>query len=1029
MLKTEKLTAELAELRNQGKYKSALAVAQEILDVKKTKLPKNDPDLTESINDLAEIHLDLSEYEKAESLYRSALSIQENALEPNHPNLARTLNGIGLVYHYLSQGTKAIPFFQKAIAIMEKAFGTSHGDISAYLSNLGVTYSSLGEYKKAVTFYERALEIYGEAFSSSHPNIARTLNNLGQAYDVLGRFNDADALYERAFRICEETLGPFHPDMALMLNNQADHNYFTGDYEKALQLYERSLRIWEETLGPSSPNVTYALNGLGLLYRALENHEKAEVVLKRAIGISENSLGLSHPQVALTNNNLALVYLDTGNYDKAKPHFQMALQIWEKTLGPSHDRVGLALNNLAVCYDSAGDPKKAEPLYKRAIDIWQKIFGHSHFYLAYPFNNLGLLYHSLHNFEESGKFLQRAVDIWQEALGNDHPQLTTYLNNLGVCKAATSDIQGAYRIFQRAQSIDDKVIEHVLGFSADGDKTDFVFEINQNLVHFITLVFQSMQGDSDALGIATNLWLKRKGIVLELERRYSESLFYSGDSNANKLLEELGKIRSELTRILFLDVTTEDIQMVQNKIPELENRKSSLESELSRLGKTFLDNSEALRVDFKKLSKALPVGSILIDFAKIELADFTAGSNRDYSETHYFVFLIYPKKEDNIRIIDLGGAEKIDESITLFRKGIDSIRSHEEAKARLKEINELSRTIYDLVLMPLADDLEDCDTIFVSPDGNLNLIPFEVLVDHDGSYLVEKYAFNYLAAGRDIISFTEGKQDSGVFKALLVGDPDFDLTLSKSDEKDEQEIKTDRSSEEKTLFFPRLKGTREEIKSIQKLFLNDECQVYTGSQANEEVLKKGADAQILHLATHGFFLDDIPDCASTSLGRSLMVASRPMGKKIEVKEMPPLLRSGIALAGANIQRGIDDSGQTDGIVTAEEIASLNLNNTEMVVLSACETGLGVIKEGEGVLGLRRAFSMAGAKSLVMSLWKVPDMETSSLMEAFYQNYLFGNLNRCQALREAALKQIRTLENTYGHSNPYYWGGFVFAGTP
>ena len=1029
MSNAEKLTVELAELRKQGKHKSALAVAQEILAAKKTKLPKNDPDLAESLNDLAEIHLDLGEYEKAESLYRSALNIQENALDPNHPNLARTLNGIGLGYYYLSQGTKAIPFFQRAIGILEKAFGTSHGDIGSYLSNLGLAYSLLGEYKKAVTFYERALRICEEALGPSHPSMAIFLNNLGQAYDIQGRFKDARALYERAFRISEETLGSTHPNMALILQNLADNSRATGNYEKAMPLYEKSIKICEETLGPSSPNTALALNGLGELYRVLENHGKAELVLKRAIGISESSLGPSHPQVALTNNNLALVYLDAENYDEAKSHFQKALQIWEKALGPSHDRVGLALNNLAVCYDSAGDPKKAEPLYNRAIDIWKKVFGHSHFFLAYPINNLGLFYHSLDDFEKSEEFLQHAVDIWQEALGLDHPQLATFLNNLGACKAATSDIEGAYKIFQRAQSIDDKVIEHVLGFSADDDKTDFVFELNRNLSYFISLVVQKMHDDSDALGVATNLWLKRKGIVLELERRYSESLFYSGDSNANRLLEELGKTRSELTRILFLDVNTEDLQMVQDKIPELENRKCALESELSRLGKTFLDNSEVLRVDFKKLSKALPVGSMLIDFAKIELVDFAPGSNGELSETHYFVFLIYSKEEENIRIIDLGDAKRIDESISTFRRGIDSIKSHEEAKANLKEINEASRTIYDLVLTPLVNDLEGCNTIFISPDGNLNLIPFEVLVDHDGSYLVEKYTFNYLAAGRDIISLTESNHEPDSFSALLVGDPDFDLNSSQSNEGNEQKSKIDRSSEEKTLFFPRLKGTREEIEAIEKLFPNDECQVYTGSQANEEVLRKGVSAQILHLATHGFFLDDVPDCASTSLGRSLMVASRPMGRRIGVKEMPPLLRSGIALAGANIQGGIDDSGQNDGIVTAEEISSLNLKRTEMVVLSACETGLGVIKEGEGVLGLRRAFSMAGAKSLVMSLWKVPDNETRSLMEAFYQNYFFGHMNRCQALRKAALKQIRTMENMHGHSNPYYWGGFVFAGIP
>jgi CHAT domain-containing protein len=318
------------------------------------------------------------------------------------------------------------------------------------------------------------------------------------------------------------------------------------------------------------------------------------------------------------------------------------------------------------------------------------------------------------------------------------------------------------------------------------------------------------------------------------------------------------------------------------------------------------------------------------------------------------------------------------------------------------------------------------------------VIPLEVLQRPDGRFLIEDYTFNYLAAGRDIVGFGEITENGN--KAILMGDPDFDMDTKKEDStrrslaltKVKREQRAIRSSDMKGFHFSRLPGTRQEVLAIYDLFKKNRADLYLGKKALEEVLKSKGSPRILHLATHGFFLTDLEldALAGNATDRGLQLTSmapKATGKRLKIEN--PLLRSGIALSGANRSIKSGDMNKSDGIVTAEKILGLKLRGTDMVVLSACETGLGEVQTGEGVFGLRRAFTQAGTKSLVMSLWSVPDRETKELMVEFYRNIQEGKMNRCQALRQAALKEMTVVRQRYGHTNPFFWGAFVFMGEP
>jgi CHAT domain-containing protein len=339
-----------------------------------------------------------------------------------------------------------------------------------------------------------------------------------------------------------------------------------------------------------------------------------------------------------------------------------------------------------------------------------------------------------------------------------------------------------------------------------------------------------------------------------------------------------------------------------------------------------------------------------------------------------------------------------------------------------------SNELYERVFHPLVDNLGTAKNIFISPDGSLNLIPFEVLQTPKGKFLVEDYTFNYISAGRDLLGFTNDPSPGG--KCLLMGAPDFDST---SIGKPTHQVASffQRSADLGELSFVPLPHAKDELDAIGTILGPERSVIYTGKDALEERLFDAGHPSIIHLATHGFFLGDHElegagrGFQMTELASPAMQSHTQINGKFDFEN--PLLRSGILLAGAKRSLTEGCNGPHDGIVTAEKILGMNLHRTEMVVLSACDTGLGEVKSGEGVFGLRRAFTQAGAKSLVMSLWKVPDRETKELMVEFYRNIKSGTMNRCQALRQAILKEKEIVRERYGHDNPRYWGAFVFMG--
>ena len=1011
--------------QSRREYDKSIEANKRALDIREKFLGPDHPDVALSLNDLALPYYGLEEYNTAKSLFVRSLSIREKALGPGHPYLLSTLNNIGQVYQVLGDYAGAVPYVKRSNAITEKIYGPKATIVADRQKDLAMLYYYLGDFKKAEPLLLQTLKIYEQSLGPDHTRVASNLAFLAFLYHSQGEYAKAEPLYIRTIEICEKNFEKAPQNLANSLISQGLLYVDMGDYKKAEALYQRGRDILEKTYGPEHSAVASVLNNQAKLYEHLGDLEKAEVLYQRALVIWEKTVGPEHPNTASSLNNLGMIYLYTNAYDKAESLFNRSLKIREKALGPNHPDVLKTLNNLAAAYFFSKDFAKAEQMYQRVLNIKKDTIGTETESYANSLNNLASLYRAQGDYAKAEPLYNQAIGIWEKTLGPEHPNVTTGLSHLSGLYESTGDYEKAYGFITHTLEIEDKLLDQVMGFTSEDQKLKFVTMNNGSLYAFLNLVNQHFRQDMGKRKKALDVWLKRKGSILEVQKRYQEAIFSIGNSESAKLFELLSGIRSSLSKLTFVP-REEDEKSYKKKKDDLKNEKDRLEARLSRLSQPFATKQKIAKADCEKIAKVLAPQTALVEFARIKDTATLPG--------RYISFVLHSGGGNRISMVDLGDADVIDRMVTQYKKEI-----YGSGTAKSDAVTGASQKLYDLVFRPLLNDLGTVKEIFISPDGNLNLMPFEVLQGPDGRFLIEDYTFNYLASGRDIIGLGKNPVKGG--KYLLMGDPDFNLGIDEKTavlkrinvKNDQGMLVANRSANLNEVSFEPLPYTKEELNAIGGIMGQEQSEIYMEKYALEEILMNKPGPGILHLATHGFFLNnqnlsssgrgwqtaDLPDKDENPSGRSDRV--------INVEN--PLLRSGILLAGAKRSLMSGDTGKNDGIVTAEKILGLNLHGTKMVVLSACDTGLGDVESGEGVFGLRRAFTQAGAKSLVMSLWKVPDMETKEMMVQFYRNIKSGTMNRCHALRQAVLAQMKIVKQRKGYANPRYWGAFVFMGEP
>ncbi len=849
-----------------------------------------------------------------------------------------------------------------------------------------------GKYKEAIPLAKRVLAIREKILGKDHSSVATSLNNLALLYDSKGEYSLVESLYQRAIAIDENALGKDHP-FTNSLNNLAAFYVAQGKYMQAEPLFQRALAIDEKNKGKNHPSVATALNNLAFLYDSQKKYVEAELLYQRAIDIREKVLGKDHPDVAASLNNLAALHSSQGKYTQAEPLFQRALAIREKSLDKDHPEIATNLNNLAALYVDQKKYIQAEPLHRRALAIREKFLGKDHPDVAASLNNLALLYARQGKDTEAETLFQRSLNIKEKALDKNHPDVAQGLNSLAAIYVSQEKYAQAEPLLQRALIIREK--------AEFRDQSEVAINLDNLAVLYANQgkYPQSMEFHARSSAIGEKELSKILVVGSERDKRdYVDNILTSPNFSISLAIKSnrSDADRLALTNVLrrqgrVLDATAATIQNIKTRLKErpdlqkiFDDWKTTLQSQAdlttSQLSQKNPQEYKARYQELEQLGQNLEAqlskqsAIFRQTVAPIELEKIQTLIPQDAALVHLIRYQPFnPKGGTTKRFgsphyaaailrstgkphwVDLGLAEDIEKNTQKFRKYLQDGSNPVNRKR-----NQIARTIDAQLMQPLRQYLGDAKHLLLSPDAALNLIPFEALKDENNKYLIERYAFSYLTSGRDLTRFVDSppsRQSPVIFSEI--------------------------NYNQSTNYTPLATAT--ETTEIQRVFPT--AKLIRDRAATKTALQQVQAPQILHLATHGFFkpAQNNPD---------------------NPKQLDnPLTRSGIILAG------------TDQI-TGLEVSGLDLYGTQLVVLSACETGLGDISVGEGIYGLRRALVIAGSQSQVLSLWRVDDEATVELMGTFYQNLKTG-MGRHEALRQAQLKAL--------DKNPHYWAAFIPSG--
>ncbi len=906
--------------------------------------------------------------------------------------------------------------------------------------------------------FEKALEVNAIAENAALEKLGSVSasyffcrHNQGMILFYQGNYTEAEKCYLQSRSICENVFGKEHRFYATSLTALANLWLETGNYEEAELLYIQVITLRKKTLGKEHRDYAWSLNNLGLLYIEMGYYDKAESLLLECKSIREKLLGTEHEDNASSLINLAILYTKIGNNEKAEQLYLEHLAIWGKLHGKDNVEYANCLNNLGHLYYLMGYYKKSEDLHIEALNLIEKLLGKEYEIYASVLNNLAILYFELSNFEKAETFHLEANAIFAKVLGKEHPDFALHLDNLAVFYTAMGNFRKAEDLYLESKNIREKVLSKTHPQSTQGLRNLALF--NEKVKRFSTsetllaegAILEKMRistavsflSDRELTNYTTdfnthgeniaNYALARPvnliGILPELA--FDHSLFYKGflltaaaklnsSTATSPILEEIKRKLKNYRRQLATEYTKKITE--RRDIVELEEKANTAEKQLARMVTNY---SEIIR--------------------QVKWQDVQAALKKDEAAVEFIHFKInFPQKTDSTMyaaVLIVSGTEK-PLFIPLFEeKSLDSLfNSKSERKAdyvnnlyTLADRGAISisapvKSLYEILWKPLEKELTNVNTIYFSPSGLLYRINLDAIPVNETETLADRYQLIELTSTRQLVIPNQAKIANN--EAILFGGIQFEHdSMRNSDEP----MFASRSrgvlsfnSIDSTLRggnWNYLPSTEREVKSIEKIMQTTsvKTKLEMGYDATEESFKSiGANIipspRILHIATHGYFFAD-PKSSNTTLSNTESI--------FKISEHP-MLRSGLILAGGNAawQGKQTLEGREDGIITAYEISQMNLSNTELVVLSACETGLGDIQGNEGVYGLQRAFKIAGVKHIIMSLWQVPDKQTSLLMTTFYKKWLENKMTIPNAFH-AAQKQLRD-----NGLDPYNWAGFV-----
>lgn len=983
--------------KDWGKTRSLL---QKAVGLAEKEIGVEHPNYAVLLNDLALCYWHLGNYRLAESTLERSLSIKKVTLGIHDVEYTASLLNMAGMLHDINQKGRAESFYLQVLDQYTDAITKDVYYVEA-LNSLGNLYEEEANFGLAEKQYLQVLQYKTATVGKEHPTYAKALGSLARLYQKMGNIYEAEAYYEAALAIFERNNGDI-ADYATVLNDYGLFQTERGAYGIAEKYLNEAKELVATVHGSSSLAYAATLNNIGTLQWRMGDQQSAEVHYQEALALYKAMVPDNSPVMAAALNNLASYYSGTQEFDKALPLYTEAKAIYGKVYGTEHPLYARTLNNLASLYRKFHDYEKAEKMYLEAIAIEKSVLGEEHIQYASSLQNLGLLNIAKGTYGQAERYFLEAIQIMKKVLPSHHPSWARTYNNLALLYFVQDDLAKAEPLF--AQALDNQFhqIKNIFPSLSAKEKESFYSTLKNDIERFNTFAIANYQRDPSVAGKMYNNQLITKGLLFESVTKTRESIFSSGKNDLIALYNRWRERRDQLARAYHLSQ-----QVLQSRGLDVQ----ILEDEVNDLEKQLSERAYALNTqrDWQNLSWQDIRDKLAPDEAAVELVRFrefkiaprynteegTTETELLYGWTgkvNYAALIITSDSKDYPKLILLEqGADLEDRYFSYYK---NAIRYQIEDSVSFKHYWQT-----------IQSALSGINTVYFSPDGVYHKLNLNTLLDPEREqYLLDAIQIRQLTSTRDLL-LPEPTPANQPNDAILVGAPDFSLVLETTnvplDGAYGMPLVRNTAQSRQIVALP---GTEMEIAQIEQLLSGNHWSVrkYLQQDALEEKLKEIESPKVLHIATHGYF-------------------NEILEKEGKIEDR--LLSSGLLFAGAQNTFYQDDGGINvhtngeDGILTAFEAMNLRLDYTDLVVLSACETGVGSVQNGEGVYGLQRAFQVAGTQSIIFSLWKVDDAATQALMTYFYEEWM-----KTQNKRRAFIEAQKKLSSIYPH--PYYWGAFI-----
>ena len=1021
----------------------------------------------DNLDHLGTVHVTQNKLPEALAYYEQSLSLSQEISYTE--GQARAFTNLGYIDYQLENYTQALENYQSGLEIREQ-LGNRSTTFGA-IQGVGGTYLKLERYDEAIKIYARGQAIAREL--EDYDKETAMLRSMGDASKLATRYEDAITYYTQGLnqaRLFEDR--ELEADFLLLVgtiqaaldeHESATNSYLdsltiyrdTGNksseaialrntglsqeslenYEQALDYYQQSLAI-EETLD-SAEDKARILEDVGHAYRKLESYLEAINYYQQSLNVVQTLADFERAERLYRYTGFTYNVLE--EYEKATDAYQQSLDFNRRMGDIANESHVLRL--LGVAYGNRGEYGEALGYYRQSAELRDSAGKRD---LLYSINNtleqVRTAYQTKANVDldtiisayEDALFLHRDadVDLKEEEDSYFIDNLESITNRLFQLNWNKEDFsQAIYYLEQLSELREEETSELIYAFGQVETLLRLDLAVSADQTNAAITAHLDKLPTNNAAELSLLNILRRKGRVLDGLVIHSARDVPNAEAEDREILAEIKEINTLLANLHFEAATNRlaDDAYAQEK-RSLESRLTNLTISLSRIDDS---SAQAQAVTQMKLSsiddvrRLIPTNAALIELVVYQPYTLNGFLKGEPASARYAAYIMTQLGE--VQAVDLGEKATIDRQIADYRRALKSPSS---------SVRDIARELDEMLMAPIRPLLGAKTHLLISPDGQLNVMPFDALIDEQGHYLIESYQTSYLTSGRDLLKLQASTAASR--PAVIIADPDYASaveSLTSESAADAATVATtqntdQRSADVEALRFLPLPGTATEANAIAPLL--PDAIILTQRQATESQLKQLAAPRILHIATHGFFLPDTTfDATLDATSRSNLGASLELvDTKLEAALMPadyeienPLLRSGLALAGVNARSSGGDGAIEDGIFTALEASNLNLRGTQLVVLSACETGLGATSDGDGVYGLRRAFAIAGAESQLMSLWQVDDYGTSEMMQLYYENLTEQKQGRSEALRNVQLELLNT--GTYQH--PYYWSSFILSG--